>query len=689
MKKDSQLERWKLPGVLLMSLLLPFAAAQSGTERVDLVRLSGGQGPHEGNIQVEVDGEWGYVCDDGFGFDEADIVCKELGYDVAEAFTRNNHFGDNSAAWRRSSVKFWLSDVNCSLATSLTTCTSARLGQHQCGPTEIAGVSCRREEAQCEANLFPCSTGSECLPRESVCDNVTDCDDGSDEAETLCLDVGVTRLTSNLANANIPGAALGLVYIKFEGVWGTVCDTDFDNNDAKVICRSLGYEGGWSLAFSRGYFGVGSEETPIWVGSPGCLGDEEWIGQCAPERSGEIFCAHIEDASVFCYDGEAEVRLADGGAQGAAGVVEMRLGGEWGAVCDSRFDDFDAWVVCKMLGYNGDDSRAYKQAGGAARTVWQMHLDCLGHETHVQQCRLRFNNETCSSTAGVVCSSTSGTLNSGLQSLLPKQCGEAEDASQFFLTRLAKVRFGETPTRFDHPWLVSLRRQRLGSAQEGVLQCGGTIISEYYIVTAAHCLSHLGSLNLVVRVGDHTANLREQSEEEYFIDKIWKHEEFSLYSFNDNDVALLKVQPKDGRGIRFSSKVMPLCLPHVGESYEGLQDCSIVGWGPTSLLEADSNQPNVGKIIIRPDHDCEEAFVKGTNNFTSSFVCAGSPLGTVNSCVGDSGGPFSCRRPGETKKSLYGIVSFGNSCKPFLAPDSLTRVTKYLRWIYDKMSKSS
>lgn len=44
-----------------------------------------------------MDGEWGYVCDDGFSFDEADIVCKELGYEMAEAFTRNNHFGDNSA----------------------------------------------------------------------------------------------------------------------------------------------------------------------------------------------------------------------------------------------------------------------------------------------------------------------------------------------------------------------------------------------------------------------------------------------------------------------------------------------------------------------------------------------------------------------------------------------------------------
>lgn len=56
----------------------------------------------------------------------------------------------------------------------------------------------------------------------------------SDEAEALCQDVGVTRLTNNLATASIPGAALGVVYVKHAGEWGTICDDDFDNDDAKV-----------------------------------------------------------------------------------------------------------------------------------------------------------------------------------------------------------------------------------------------------------------------------------------------------------------------------------------------------------------------------------------------------------------------------------------------------------------------
>lgn len=46
--------------------------------------------------QVEVDGVWGFVCDDRFGFEEADLVCRELGYDSAELYTSNNNFGNKT-----------------------------------------------------------------------------------------------------------------------------------------------------------------------------------------------------------------------------------------------------------------------------------------------------------------------------------------------------------------------------------------------------------------------------------------------------------------------------------------------------------------------------------------------------------------------------------------------------------------
>lgn len=77
----------------------------------------------------------------------------------------------------------------------------------------------------------------------------------------------------------------------------------------QVICRSLGYEGGWSLAFSRAYLGIGSEDNKVLVDSPGCQGDEEWIEQCPLVTFGNSNCSHIEDSSVFCYDGVSDLQF--------------------------------------------------------------------------------------------------------------------------------------------------------------------------------------------------------------------------------------------------------------------------------------------------------------------------------------------------------------------------------------------
>lgn len=63
-----------------------------------------------------------------------------------------------------------------------------------------------------------------------------------------------------LANGNTPYE--GRIEVRHHGIWGTVCDDDFSNAAATVICRSLGF-GGRALAKKDGYFGPG--EGPIWL----------------------------------------------------------------------------------------------------------------------------------------------------------------------------------------------------------------------------------------------------------------------------------------------------------------------------------------------------------------------------------------------------------------------------------------
>jgi len=60
----------------------------------------------------------------------------------------------------------------------------------------------------------------------------------------------------------------GRVEVRHHGVWGTVCDDDFTNATAAVICRSLGY-GGVAIAKKDGFFGPG--EGPIWLDEVYCV----------------------------------------------------------------------------------------------------------------------------------------------------------------------------------------------------------------------------------------------------------------------------------------------------------------------------------------------------------------------------------------------------------------------------------
>ncbi|XP_042214619.1 macrophage scavenger receptor types I and II-like [Homarus americanus] len=103
MARDHGTTLYLLRVISLLVLLLPSSTPQelqqagtAGTHKINRVHLTDGRAPHEGNIEVEVDGVWGFVCDDGFGFVEADVVCRDLGYERAETFTRNNYFGNNS-----------------------------------------------------------------------------------------------------------------------------------------------------------------------------------------------------------------------------------------------------------------------------------------------------------------------------------------------------------------------------------------------------------------------------------------------------------------------------------------------------------------------------------------------------------------------------------------------------------------
>jgi len=197
---------------------------------------------------------------------------------------------------------------------------------------------------------------------------------------------------------NGTNATEGTVEVCIGGRYGTVCDDHWDELDARVICRQLGYSGG-AVALKRAFFGS-SPSRPIYLDNVGCNGSEPSLLNCTANEVGVSNCDHSEDAGVRCngmshwkslfifkllYSKyhymlssfvlvasciEGSVRLIVGEDydyyygetnyddayyikdQLARGRVEVCVGGRYGTVCDDSWDNQDASVVCRQLGFS-------------------------------------------------------------------------------------------------------------------------------------------------------------------------------------------------------------------------------------------------------------------------------------------------------------------------------------------------
>ena len=182
-----------------------------------------------------------------------------------------------------------------------------------------------------------------------------------------------------------------------QGVWGTVSGGGFDDNDATVACRQLGFDGGAAETALDTLDGSGV----IWVTQLACDGSETRLADCAATW-GPIDTPHTADIGVECWK-DGDLRTETGGSLGR---VEVFHDGSWGTICDELFGDEEADVACRQMGFASGTVRPSSSTNDGSGTIWMSWVECAGWEERLDQCSFGgWANHECDHTrdVGVTC----------------------------------------------------------------------------------------------------------------------------------------------------------------------------------------------------------------------------------------------------------------------------------------------
>ncbi|XP_021369808.1 deleted in malignant brain tumors 1 protein-like isoform X2 [Mizuhopecten yessoensis] len=245
----------------------------------------------------------------------------------------------------------------------------------------------------------------------------------------------------------------GRVEVYHNGSWGTVCDRDWTDNEASVICRMLNFSKG-GKAYGQARFGEGS--GPILLKNVKCVSEYiSDIPDCYHRGWGNHnYCNHRNDAGVACTLSECEsgtfgtnclqrchckipgchnmtgvcnnagcqdgwegsscdkggtrVRLIGSGSSPYQGRVEVYHNGEWGTICDDGWTNVEASVICRMLDFS-EGGQAYGKAhfGEGSGPILLDNVRCSpGYISDISDCYHRgWGNHNCNhrKDAGVAC----------------------------------------------------------------------------------------------------------------------------------------------------------------------------------------------------------------------------------------------------------------------------------------------
>ncbi|XP_078492260.1 uncharacterized protein LOC100183060 isoform X2 [Ciona intestinalis] len=381
-----------------------------------------------------------------------------------------------------------------------------------------------------------------------------------------------------------------------------------------------------------------------------------------PDESDESFCTRIsnehgnklleirrlnEDFSLLCGD-DVTVEVAD--------AVCQQLG-YWRAETPLQFTSIPQSAV---------NSNIYRLIQNSTYIASQpyVHANVFLPMQDFQQNRL----ENHAKSAG---SSMCPNRNLWVANCESYQCGvrPTTRTQQQSYRAVLRLLGGRESRRAEFPWLVSLQ-------SDGDHICGGTIISERHILTAAHCFDEHDPLGFMVVTGANDLRPLDSEALSYPVHSAQIHRTYDQTAYiPDWDIAILEVE----RRFQFSQFASSACLPGNNIWFRPGKRCHVAGYGRRSENGLDPYlQYNIETPILT-HNICNKGGYEGS--ITERMICAGYPsTGGIGICHGDSGGPLLCEA-NDNKWYLAGVVSWSIGCAERKKPDVFTNVQYFMDWI--------
>lgn len=226
---------------------------------------------------------------------------------------------------------------------------------------------------------------------------------------------------------------------------------------------------------------------------------------------------------------------------------------------------------------------------------------------------------------------------------------------------------GTTVSINDFPWQISL--QSFNSHF-----CGGSIIDERWILTAAHCVEGQTASRLNIRAGSSTWSRNGQTRQ---VRRVIMHPSYNGDPADGYDIALLELTSP----LTFGAGVQPIPITTTGDEQAGVTSAGSVatvsGWGATREGGSGSSTLRAVSVPVVSNAQASQLYRYQINNTMLAAGIVGT--GGKDSCQGDSGGPLVVSS--NVGPSLAGVVSYGFGCARGQYPGIYTRVSSYQGWI--------